>query len=201
LHGWFGTFDGVAVIAAAALPLAVLIAWALARRRRAAGSTPALAWRTSLADVGIVYGTVPTVWLSMVPGNWLGIMPIPMRPVPMRPIPLWDLFAVLSAAPLTAVVQILGNLLVFAALGFLAPLRFPALASIPRILALTAGCSIVVETARYVLQLEQFIEQLGQLSAVDEVLLNAAGAGLAALASRHWWRADATNGQPTSTSA
>lgn len=196
LHGWVGTFDGVVIISVAALPLAGLIAWALAHRRRAAGSTVAVAWRTALADVGIVYGTVPTVWLTMVPGNWGGLAPMPMRPVP-----LWDLVIVASVAPRTALVQIGGNLLVFAALGFLVPLRVSALASIPRILALAAGCSIVAETARYVLELEQFIPRLGQLSTVDEVLLNAAGAGLAALASRRWWRPNAAGGQATSTSA
>ena len=77
--------------------------------------------------------------------------------------------------------QVVGNLLVFAALGFFAPMRFAALASVPRILALAAGCSVLVETAQYVLRLDR-------VSSVDDVLLNAAGAGLAALASRRWWR-------------
>jgi glycopeptide antibiotics resistance protein len=45
--------------------------------------------------------------------------------------------------------QIVGNLLVFAALGFLAPLRFAALTSVLRILALAAGCSILLESAQY----------------------------------------------------
>lgn len=70
----------------------------------------------------------------------------------------------------------------FAALGFLAPLRFAALASVPRILTLAAGSSVLVEAAQYVLQLDR-------VSSVDDVLLNTAGAGLAALASRRWWRA------------
>jgi glycopeptide antibiotics resistance protein len=70
-----------------------------------------------------------------------------------------------------------GNLLGVRALGFLAPVRFAALASLPRILALAAGCSVLVETAQYVLLLDR-------VSSVDDVLLNTAGAGLAALASR-----------------
>jgi glycopeptide antibiotics resistance protein len=81
-------------------------------------------------------------------------------------------------------VGIVGNLLIFAALGFFAPIRFAALASVPRILALGAGCSILVETAQYVLRLDR-------VSSVDDVLVNAAGAALAALASRHWWRTPA----------
>jgi len=84
-----------------------------------------------------------------------------------------------------------GNLLIFAALGFFAPMRFAALASVPRILALGAGCSILVETAQYVFQLDR-------VSSVDDVLVNAAGAGLAALASRRWWRtaAEVPSDQP-----
>lgn len=74
-----------------------------------------------------------------------------------------------------------GNLLVFASLGFFAPMRWAALASAPRILALGAGCSVLVETAQYVLRLDR-------VSSVDDVLVNATGAVLAALASRRWWR-------------
>jgi glycopeptide antibiotics resistance protein len=77
--------------------------------------------------------------------------------------------------------QIVGNLLVFAALGLFAPLRFATLASVPRIIALAAGCSVLVEVAQYALRLDR-------VSSVDDILLNALGAGLAALASRPWWR-------------
>jgi glycopeptide antibiotics resistance protein len=52
---------------------------------------------------------------------------------------------------------------------------------VPRILALAACCSVLIETAQYVLQLDR-------VSSVDDVLLNAAGAVPAALASRPWWR-------------
>lgn len=99
-------------------------------------------------------------------------------------VPLRDL---LTMGP----VGIGGNLLVFAALGFFAPMRFAALASVPRILALGAGCSVVVETAQYVLWLDR-------VSSVDDVLVNAAGAALAALASRRWWRtaAEAPSDRP-----
>lgn len=67
----------------------------------------------------------------------------------------------------------------FAPLGFFAPLRFAAPASVPRILALAAVCSILIEVSQYVFQLDR-------VSSVDDVLLNTAGAGLAALASRRW---------------
>ncbi|WP_433469803.1 VanZ family protein [Spirillospora sp. CA-128828] len=168
--GWYvlvGTFNGVALVTVAALPFAALAVWALARRRSAAGVTSA--WRMSLAEVGIVYGTVPWVWMIMLPGDEAGAV--------VSLVPLRDLLTMDTG-------QVVGNLLVFAALGFLAPLRFAALASVPRVLALAAGCSVLVEAAQYVLQLDR-------VSSVDDVLLNTAGAGLAALASRRWWRATA----------
>ncbi|MEU0413387.1 VanZ family protein [Streptomyces griseorubiginosus] len=171
-HGWVGTFTGVVLLTVAALPLAVLAAWA--RRRRLAGAGAARAGRTAVAEVGIVYGTVPPVWLILLPGDEDGAV--------VNLVPLRDLFTMDAG-------QIVGNLLVFAALGFLAPLRFTALASVRRILALGAGCSVLVETAQYVLQLDR-------VSSVDDVLLNTAGAGLAALASRPWWHGRAGSPRP-----
>ncbi|MEH0818728.1 MULTISPECIES: VanZ family protein [unclassified Micromonospora] len=171
-HGWFGTINGVVLLTVAALPAAALVVWLLARRRGGAGP----AWRRSLAEVGVVYGTVPWVWMIMLPGDGAGVVPGRVSLVPLR-----DLLTVLASGPLTVTVQIVGNLLVFAALGFFAPLRFAALASVPRILALAACCAVLVEVAQYVLRLDR-------VSSVDDVLLNTAGAGLAALASRRWWR-------------
>lgn len=176
-HGCFDTFNGVVLMTLVALPVAVLVVWALARRRRAVGGTSA--WRTSLAEVGMVHGTVPFLWLTMMPGAGAGTVPGRVSLVPLR-----DL---VTMGPL----GIVGNLLVFASLGFFAPMRFAAPASVPRILALGAGCSILVETAQYVLRLDR-------VSSVDDVLVNAAGAVLAALASRRWWRttAEAPSDQP-----
>jgi VanZ like family len=165
-HGCLDTFNGVVLVTVVTLPLAALVVWALARRRLAAG-VPA-AWRTSLAEVGMVHGTVPFVWMTLMPGSGAGIVPARLSLVPLR-----DL---LVMGPL----GIVGNLLVFAALGFFAPMRFAALAALPRVLALAAGCSVLIETAQYVLQLDR-------VSSVDDVLLNAAGAVLAAAASRPWW--------------
>jgi hypothetical protein len=162
-HGCFDTYNGVLLMMLVGLPLAGLVVWVLALRRRAAGVTSA--WRMSLAEVGIVYGTVPFVWMTTMPGSGAGNVPGRVSLIPLR-----DL---LTMGPL----GILANLLIFAALGFFAPIRFAALASVPRILALGAGCSIVVETAQYVLRLDR-------VSSIDDVLLNAAGA---ALASRRWW--------------
>ncbi|MCX4986739.1 VanZ family protein [Streptomyces sp. NBC_00572] len=166
-HGCFDTFNGVVLMTLVTLPPAVLVAWALAYRRRAAGVPSA--WQMSLAEVGMVHGTVPFLWLTLMPGSAPGIAPARVSLVPLR-----DLVAM---GPL----GIVGNLLVFASLGFFAPMRFAALASLPRILALGAGCSVLVETAQSVLRLDR-------VSSVDDVLVNATGAVLAGLASRRWWR-------------
>jgi VanZ like protein len=163
------TENGVVLMTLVTVPLALLVVWALALWRRASGV--ASAWRTSLAEVGMVHGTVPLVWMTMMPGEGAGVVPGRLSLVPLR-----DL-ATMGALGIVA------NLLIFAALGFFAPMRFAALASVPRVLALGAGCSVLVETAQYVFHLDR-------VSSVDDVLLNAAGAALAALASRRWWRAD-----------
>ncbi|MER5398510.1 VanZ family protein [Streptomyces sp. NPDC002599] len=171
-HGCYDTFNGVVLMTLVALPVAVLVVWALAYRRQTAGLGSTRAWRTSLAEVGMVHGTVPFLWLTMMPGLAPGVAPRRVSLVPLR-----DLVAM-------GTLGIIGNLLVFAALGFFAPMRFAALASVPRILALGAGCSVLVEVAQYVLWLDR-------VSSVDDVLVNATGAVLAGLASRRWWRTPA----------
>jgi hypothetical protein len=183
-HGCYDTENGVLLMMLVGLPFAALLAWPQARVRR----TPrgASACRVSLAEVGMIYGTVPWVWITMMPGPGAGIVPGRVSLIPLR-----DLA---TMGP----IGIVGNLLIFAALGFFAPMRFAALASVPRILALGAGCSAMVETAQYVLQLDR-------VSSVDDVLVNAAGAGLAVLASRRWWRTTTEDPsdqpQPTLTAA
>ncbi|MFE6222783.1 VanZ family protein [Streptomyces sp. NPDC057854] len=160
-----GTFNGVVLMTVVTVPVALAVAWGLARlRRRSAGAD---AWRRSLAEVGMVHGTLPFLWMTLMPGG--GDLPPRVSLVPLR-----DL---VTMGPL----GIGGNLLVFASLGFFAPVRFAALATVPRVLALGAGCSVLVETAQYVLRLDR-------VSSVDDVLVNAAGAVLAGLASRSWWR-------------
>ena len=166
-HGCYDTENGVVLMTLLGLPVAALVAWVLAGVRRGTR-----AWRMSLAEVGMVYGTVPFGWMTLMPGPGAGVVPGRVSLVPLR-----DL---ITMGP----IGIGGNLLVLASLGFFAPIRFAALASLPRILALGAGCSILIETAQYAFQLDR-------VSSVDDVLVNASGAVLAALASRRWWRARA----------
>jgi hypothetical protein len=174
-HGCLDTENGVVFMTLAGLPLAAAVVWALARRRRAAGV--AAAWRMSLAEVSVVYGTVPFVWMTMMPGPGAGVVSGRVSLVPLR-----DL---VTMGPVGTV----GNLLVFAALGFFAPMCRQAVASVPRLLALGAAGSILIETAQYVLRLDR-------VSSVDDVLLNAVGAVLFGLASRRWWRTAADGSGP-----
>ncbi|GAA4538731.1 hypothetical protein GCM10023175_09060 [Pseudonocardia xishanensis] len=172
IRGWHDlvdTFTGVALLTLACLPVAALVAWALAHRRRVTGTEPGWARRRSVAEVGMVYGTVWFVWMTMLPGSRPGEVPGRLSLVPLTDLPTmgWP--------------GIVGNLLGLAALGAFAPVRFTAFASLPRVLALGTGCSVLIETAQFVLQLDR-------VSSVDDVLVNTAGALLGALASRRWWR-------------
>jgi glycopeptide antibiotics resistance protein len=119
----------------------------------------------------MVAGTLPWVWMTQMPKD---------APRGVRLTPLRDIAAQLTD-PATFVVQIGGNLVVFAALGFFAPIRWPALAGPGRIFGVGAAGSILVELAQYALD-------LGRVSSVDDVLVNALGATLASLVSRRWWR-------------
>lgn len=166
---WLTTYNGVAMLAVLGIPLAIAAMWLLARRRSAAGVPPGWAWRSAVTEVGIVYGTMPWVWLTMLPGSDAGSVVRRVSLVPLRDLATMDQ------------VGVVGNLLIFAAVGFLAPMRFAALASVPRMLAVGATGSLVIESLQYGLRLDR-------VSSVDDVLLNAAGAGLAAVASARWWR-------------
>src|SRR5512139_2609691 len=100
------------------LPVVALLTTLLARHRRDA-PTPREAWRRSVAEVGAVAGTLPWVWMILTPRA---------APRQVDLTPLHDLVDLVTGPPAHAVVQVVGNLLVFAALGFFAPVRWPALA-------------------------------------------------------------------------
>lgn len=168
VHDILGTATGIALGAVALLPLALLGIWALARLRIHTGAPPARAWRRSLSEVGLVYGTVPWVCMTMLPGNQAGLVTGAVSLEPFR-----DLETMSE-------VQVVGNLVLLSALGFFAPLRFRSVATLPRIVALAALCSATIETAQFVLRLDR-------VSSVDDVLLNTGGAALAALLSLPWW--------------
>ncbi len=160
-----------------ALPLAALAVVLLSRRRARRGHPAPL--RTALADVGIAAGTAPWIWMILTPGTGQeGVNLIPFA----------DLAAVVRSPWETAFVQVGGNLLVFAALGALLPVRTARMASPARVAAVAGAASLLVETLQYVLR-------LGRFSSVDDVLINTAGAVAAALITRRWW-ARAVTGEP-----
>ncbi|MEH1124620.1 VanZ family protein [Micromonospora sp. CPCC 206061] len=169
-------WGGVIGVSVCALPVVVALVAALAKWRQKRGVPARAAWWRSVAEVGAVAGTLPWIWMILTPGD---------GPRRVHLVPLRDLAAQLAGDPGTAVVQVGGNLLVFAALGFFAPIRVAALAGPLRLAALGAAGSVVVEVTQYAID-------LGRVSSVDDVLLNAVGAMLAGLASRRWWQDDVT---------
>lgn len=167
-HDWLATYVAVALVMLAALPAALLVAQALTRWRRRSGLAVAEARSRSIAEVGLAYGTAPWLWLTMVPASTTpdhrAASLVPLRDLATMP-----------------TYQVVGNLLVLAAVGLLGPLRFRALATLPRIVVVCAVASTLIEVTQYALA-------LGRVASVDDVLLNTAGAALAALLSWPLWR-------------
>jgi hypothetical protein len=152
-----------------ALPVAAAVAWLLQRARVRRGMTSAEAWRTAATEVGMVVGTGPWLWMILTPLPGPGLVYL---------VPLSDLRNQLHHPPLWVLYQVTGNLLVFAAFGFLGPIRWRI--SPLWVVAIAAGASATVETLQWALA-------LGRVASVDDVLVNTTGAGLAALCSRRWW--------------
>ncbi|WP_157982454.1 VanZ family protein [Nocardiopsis sp. FIRDI 009] len=93
-------------------------------------------------------------------------------------------FADIAAAGwgLTGLYQNGGNIAMFVPLGALLPLALGGrLASFPRVLAVSGAVSITVEILQYVLD-------AGRITAVDDVILNCAGALIGAVLTWPWWR-------------
>jgi hypothetical protein len=154
----------VVAVSIAVLPLAWAAAVSLTALRRRRGLPHAVAQRRSIAEVGMVAGTIPWIWMILTP--------LPGRRE-VRPWPVLDILTQIHEGTAFAFFQIVGNLLVFAAFGFFAGIRW-AVRPVTAV-AIAAAASATVETLQYVLD-------LGRVTSVDDVLLNASGAGLAAVA-------------------
>lgn len=155
------------------VPLGALMVVWLVRRRIARGRSPSWAWRASMAEICLLLGTVPWIWMILTPTQGTGGLQL---------IPFRDLGAVLDGDD--SVVQVMGNLLAFAALGFTLPIRYRIADAVrvPGAIALVAaGLSLFVEALQHTLQ-------LGRVASIDDILVNTAGAVLASLASARWWR-------------
>ncbi|MBO3749276.1 VanZ family protein [Streptosporangiaceae bacterium NEAU-GS5] len=169
MHQAWNAWGHVIIAAVLALPVAAIGSLLLARRRTGRGHPSP--WRTAVADVAIVAGTAPWIWMILTPGTEDGVHLVPVA----------DLAGQLALmSPGAALVQIGGNLLVFAALGALLPVRSPRFAALLAVAAVAAAASLTVEILQYVLR-------LGRVSSVDDIILNTAGAVLAALVTRKWW--------------
>jgi glycopeptide antibiotics resistance protein len=151
------------VTVACAVALPVVVAYAALRARW-------VGWRDAVAETVAVAGTLP--WL------WMVLTPLPQRSA-VHLIPFHELRWYLNARPADALVQLVGNLAVFAAFGAAAPVRW----RLPLwVVALAAGAgSVAVETWQYV-------ADIGRVASVDDVILNTTGAVLGALLTRRWWR-------------
>ncbi|MDR7280079.1 VanZ family protein [Catenuloplanes atrovinosus] len=165
-------WGGVVLVAFALVPVAALVAAGLAALRMRRGVPRETAWHDSAAEIGMLATTAPWIWMILTPLDAPGqVFLVPFSDLPNQ--------AAEGLGFLTY--QVGGNLLVFAGLGALAPVRWPALRGIGRVSLLGAAASAIVETLQYALD-------LGRVASIDDVLVNAAGAGLAALLSRPWWR-------------
>lgn len=155
------------------VPLGALAVALLVRARVRSGWSRSWALRASISEIGMLVGTAPWLWMILTPTGGAGGLQL---------VPLRDLIDVLRGGD--TLVQLVGNLLAFAAVGFFLPmrLRLARAAWVPAVVALAAaGLSVVVETL-------QFVLQLGRVSSIDDVLINALGAALASLLSMRWWR-------------
>jgi VanZ like family len=152
------------------IPLAVLVTASLATFR------PSRSWRRSIAEVGMVFGTLPWAWMILTP------MRLPPGSRTRYLIPLSDLRMELSLGRpgWVVVVQVVGNLLVLFALGAFAPIRFPFFAGLGRLAMLGVAVSLTLELLQHA-----FVA--GRVFSVDDVWLNALGCVLGGLVTRPRW--------------
>lgn len=127
--------------------------------------------RRRFAEFAMVAGTVP--WLVM------AFTPQP-APSAVEWVPMTDLAAQAAGPPGVLFAQVVGNLLVLAAFGAFAPVRWRFLAHLGRLCVAAVAGSVAIEWTQYALD-------VGRVSSIDDVLLNATGALLAGLSSRRWW--------------
>jgi glycopeptide antibiotics resistance protein len=125
----------------------------------------------------LVYAAVLAV-VTLLPVDWSLGLDEDRWPTDLRPqlVPFGGILLELSRSPLETLGELFGNVLLFAPLGFLLPLLFPAMRRWWRALAGGAGISLAIE-------LYQLTWPGVRRADVNDVLLNALGAllGFAAL--------------------
>jgi VanZ like family len=168
-RAWANWRPGI-IVALIAVPVVIVAAVWLTRRRRRAGWPAAWAARSAWSEIIMIVGTVPSLVLTLTPTSGVnGVNLVPFR----------DLAILVHIGWEHAAVQIVGNLLLLAPLGFGMPIRW----RVGPFAVLVAGAcaSAVIESLQWVLH-------LGRFSSVDDVLVNAVGAAIAAMVAYPWWR-------------
>lgn len=163
-YGW------VAYVFAAALPLVVAATVGTVALRRRRGVPREVAWRDTVAEAGLVAGTAPWLFMGFIP-HWEADRAAHL-------VPLVDLVDQWRVGPAFFAVQVGANLLVFAAAGFFVPIRWRVGPG-----AVLAGAAV----ASALLEIGQWLFDIGRVTSVDDVLVNAVGAWLAALCAAPWW--------------
>lgn len=162
------SWGAVLVVWGAVVPVlaGVCVLGVLLRVRQGRDAGEAL--RFTVAEVGIVAGTLPWVWMILTPAQGeRAVSAVPLR----------DLVATVTSTPTEAFVQVGANLVVFVPLGFFLPLRWLAFSGVARMGFVGAALSASLEATQYAFD-------LGRVSSIDDVLVNAAGAALGACAAR-----------------
>ncbi|WP_426324108.1 VanZ family protein [Microbacterium sp. E-13] len=173
MPAWDQYGDIVLVALLAGVPVGAIVTLALGQGRIDRGWERRWAWRASVAEVAIVVGTLPGLWMLLAPRHGGSRVDL---------VPFHDLVDLMSDSDAAA--QIVGNLLAFAAVGFFLPIRLrlarPAL--VPLAIALiVAALSLTIEVL-------QFVLDIGRVASFDDIMLNIAGAVVACVASIRWWR-------------
>jgi VanZ family protein len=126
--------------------------------RTRSGTPLKTAFATSALDAGLAVFVVGTLIATLSPDATPALRRLDL--VPFR-----------EAYRGSGVVDVVGNIVMFLPLGFLAPLRWSALRSFVRVIVVGAAFSLMIEAS-------QFVLDVGRASSVDDVLLNATGAGI-----------------------
>jgi glycopeptide antibiotics resistance protein len=163
-------FHQLIPVALLALVLGSVLAIALALHRVRAGRDPAEAWGTAILDVLLLLTAATVAVLTLPPGleghRVVELVPFQdirrnLRELPSSDTQFWAMVA---------------NVLLFVPVGAFAPLRFPRLDRLPRVLLLCAGVSAGIEAFQFVVG--------SHSTATDDILLNTLGGLLGFLAMR-----------------
>lgn len=166
-------FGDVALVSAAAVPIAVVIAAALTAYRSRSMSLRTACARSAL-DVLVALAVVPVVLLIATPGPYVGGGLANLTPGA----EFGRMFG--SDAQTSDALQAVIKVALLLPLGALLPLRFAGLRTVPRMLAIGFGLAVISEFA-------QFALLHGGVATTDAVILKTAGAVIGAAATYLWW--------------